>query len=271
MIDTHQHYWDLSRFTYRWIQPDTILARNYHPDDALPLMQTASVRQCVTVEAGADQAEELVWLLELAAAHDHIAGVVGCINLTGDVSATLAALPAQHQQWLKGVRINIMDPAADYSRLDNGLQALAAQQLTCDLLMRPAALPQAAALIQAHPNVMFILDHFAGGRITPGGHTAWQQAVAPLADLPNTVLKVSGYLTAADPMPPTLDTLNAYFDCALALFGTARLMYGSDWPVCLSGGSYQASVDNLKSLIGALSPDEQADITERTAIKTYRL
>ncbi|MBZ0300636.1 MAG: hypothetical protein K8J31_12885, partial [Anaerolineae bacterium] len=136
VIDTHQHRWDLGKFEYRWIQPGSILARNYLTDEALRAMQSGAVDLCVLVEAGTNRAEELDWFLDMAHQHAHVAGVVGYIDLTGDVPAALAAIHPDHRRHLKGVRIGIMDPAADLAALEPGLSVLALQHLTCDLLIR---------------------------------------------------------------------------------------------------------------------------------------
>lgn len=271
VIDTHQHYWDLERFQYHWIKPGTALSQNYLPTDILPHMQAAGVDSCVLVEAGVNKPGELHWFLELAAAHAHIAGVVGYIDLLSDVQSTLASINPEHRHYLKGVRVGISDPAADYSVYRPGLSVLAAHSLTCDLLIRNETLPQVAQLAQANPQVTFVLDHFAGATIRVDGYENWRRQLESVAALPNTVMKVSGYLTAADPKPPSLETLRPYFEIALKFFGPSRLMYGSDWPVCLVGDTYEAGVDLLKPLTSALMPDEQAAIWGRTAIKTYQL
>jgi L-fuconolactonase len=270
VVDTHQHNWDLKRFTYRWIQPQSVLAQNYLPEDAQPVMQATGVDQCVLVEAGVNALAETIWFLELAAHHAHIAGVVGYLDLGGDVAAQLAALPAA-RPYLKGVRIGLADPDFELDTLRAGLQTRAANGLTCDLLIRNQALSRVAELAATHPNVTFILDHFAGATLRTGGHQDWQKTLEPAAYLPNTVMKVSGYLTAADPMPPDADLIRPYFDIALNLFGPDRLMYGSDWPVCLRGASYATGVTLLQELTAELSPAEQAAIWGQTAVETYHL
>ncbi len=271
-VDTHQHNWDFSKFEYRWIQPDTILAQNYLPDDALPVMQAAGIEVCVLVEAGVRHVDETHWFLELAAAYDHIAGVVGHLDLRGDTAAELATVNPAHRQHLKGVRVGIMDPAIDYStELDAGLQILAANNLTCDLLIRNDTLPRVTEVAAAHPAVTFILDHFAGASITADGYTNWKKALEPVAAQPNTVMKVSGYLTAANPSPPDVALLCPYFDIALEFFGPQRLMYGSDWPVCLRGDQYDVGVVLLRELTANLTASEQAAIWGQTAQHTYHL
>jgi L-fuconolactonase len=271
IIDTHQHYWQLNRFNYSWISQGSKLAYHYLPADALPVMRAADVNDCVVVEAGANAPGELHWMLELAAEYPHIAGVVGWIDLMGDVESILSEIDPECLHDLKGVRINCFDPEADWRLLTAGLNTLAAHHLTCDLLVGAGMLPHLQTLIAMNPNVTFILDHFGGARITPGDHIAWKEAIRRIAALPNTVTKISGYLTASEPQPLTIDTLCAYVDTALELFGAKRLMVGSDWPVCLMGGAYADTVNLLKTAVSALSPDEQADIYANTAIQTYNL
>lgn len=271
IIDTHQHNWQLNRFSYSWISQGSKLAYHYLPADAQPIMRAADVSCCVLVEAGAQSPGELHWMLELAATYPHIAGVVAAIDLTADVESVLAEIDPNHISDLKGVRINCFDPEANWHLLTTGLQTLAAHHLTCDLLIGANVLPHLQTLLAMNPNVTFILDHFGGARITHGGHVAWKEAIRRIAALPNTVVKISGYLTAADSQPLRRDTLCTYVDTALELFGTQRLMYGSDWPVCLLSGTYVDTVNLLKTAVSALSPDEQAEIYANTAIRTYSL
>jgi len=271
IIDTHQHYWHLKRFNYSWISQGTKLAYHFLPSDAQPIMRDSNVSCCVVVEAGANNPGELHWMLKLATEYVHIAGVVGWIDLEGDVEATLTEVDPEYSPYLKGVRINCFDPEADWRLLTKGLNTLAAHNLTCDLLVGAGVLPHLQTLIAMNSNVTFILDHFGGAAVTPGGHVAWKETMHRIASLPNAVMKVSGYLTSSNPQPPQNDTLRAYLDAALELFGARRLMYGSDWPVCLLGGTYADTVNLLKMAVSALSPDEQEFIYSQTAIQTYHL
>ncbi|MBZ0291932.1 MAG: amidohydrolase family protein [Anaerolineae bacterium] len=271
VIDTHQHNWQLSRFDYRWIKPNTILAHDYLPDDALPLMRSAGADACVLVEAGTNNVKETSWFLELAHQYSHVVGVVGYVDLLSDVQAVLDSLNPEHRPLLSGIRKGCHDPNEDWGALAPGLNTLAANNLTCDLLVGPGMLPKVQEIISQHPGITFILDHFAGIRLTPIGQRDWRTALAPVAALPNVVMKVSGYLTSAEPQPLNAEMLWSYLEIALELFGAERLMYGSDWPVCLLGGTYAETINLLHTVTGSLSPQEQAALWSRTAIRTYNL
>lgn len=270
-VDTHLHLWELGRFTYEWIEAGTLLGRDYLPEEALPLMQAAGINSCVLVEAGADDLGELHWFLDLARQHAPIAGVVAKIDVRGDVERVLSQVNPASLASLKGVRINCFDPNEDWALLANGMRALARHRLSCDLLVGAGVLPHLKSLIAAHPDVTFVLDHFGGVSITPGGHVDWRETLRTIAELPNTALKISGYLTAAQPRPLSAETLRPYLDIALDVFGASRLMYGSDWPVCTLGGAYADTVQLLKMAASALSPDEKADLWGAAAARIYRL
>ena len=266
IIDTHQHNWDIGQFDYAWIKPGSPLAADYLPPDAHPLMLASGIEVCVLVEGGTHDPVELDWLLQLAHTHEHIIGVVGWLDLKSDVAARLARINLNHRAYLKGVRYSCFDPQDDWAALDRGLAVLADNNLTCDLLVGRDMLPHVAQLVGRHSDMRFILDHFAGARLTPGKAAEWSGQIADCAAQPNTSLKVSGFLTAAEPQPLAVQTLKTYLDIALDLFGPARLMYGSDWPVCTLGGTYPDTVTLLRQCI---SPT--ADLWANTARFVYNL
>lgn len=269
MIDTHQHNWLLQRTVpYAWITPGTILYRDFPASEIKPQMDAAGVAACVLVEAD-NSVAELVWMLQQAHELSHVLGVVGGGQIfAADLPAQV--LPYVTDPYYKGVRIYWEEPRADLGALESGFDFLADHDLTCDMVMKPQAYPQIVAVLQRHPNVQIILDHCAGVQLVPNGADSWAQAVEPLADLPNTVLKLSGYLTAAH--PPTLDIIQSYFQAALDLFGADRLLYGSDYPVCTTlGQTYGDTAAILHGLIALLSSDEQKAILDTTAERVYRL
>ena len=270
VIDAHQHVWQLHRFAYRWIRPDSPLYGDYLPEAARAEMEAAGVDACLLVEADNSFAET-AWLLELAGSQEHVGGVVGWADLLApEAPATLGAYA--ENPLFKGVRLTWLEPREDWEAVAGQLGMLVKPGLSCDLRLSPRAFSQVAAVIARNPDVTFILDHFAGADLTKVSPDLWAANLRPLAELPNVVMKVSGYLTMAPAPPLTPDDLDSFLEQALALFGAERLMFGSDWPVCTRyGASYGDALALLRAVIDPLSLDEQAAILGGTAARVYRL
>jgi L-fuconolactonase len=271
-VDSHQHYWQLHRFSYGWIEPDNaVLYKDRMPADLQPQMDEAGIQRSVFVHATSTP-DEIPWMLQMSDKHPYIAGVVGWLDLTApDAGERVAEFAGDHR--FKGVRLNVPYAEAKRSALDGGLSALGRYGLSCDLLLGSAGLSGALPLIASHPDVIFVLDHFAGTPIVPGGEAEFVSSVTPIAAYPNVAMKLSGYRTASAGVP-TEDVpriLAPYINMALRLFGPGRLMFGSDWPVCTMGGNYATAVGILRTLTEALSPDQQVAIWGGTATRVYRL
>jgi L-fuconolactonase len=275
-IDSHQHYWQLQRFDYGWIPRDNaVLNRDYVPADLWPQMQAAGVERSVFVHASWGP-EEVAWMLELSAQYPYIAGVVGSLDLLQpDIDETLARF-TRHPRF-KGVRVHLPAAEQDRAGMDAGLHAVVRHNLSCDILLNPAHLPQVMQTLARHPDVRFVLDHLACSRVTPGGQAAFKAALQLLAYLPNANMKLSGYLTSSQPalkslaQTEALNMLQPYIDAALEVFGPQRLMFGSDWPVCTQQGTYAGAVSLLKSATANLSESEQSAIWSGTATRVYCL
>lgn len=271
-VDSHQHYWQLDRFDYSWIPSDNqALHQNRLPTDLRPQMNASGIERSVVVHA-ANTADEIPWLFSLCDEQPYIAGVVGYLNLaTRNTSVAIKGFARDPR--FKGVRLHLPFAPRDRALLDDSLRVLAGLGLTCDLLLSHANLPQAIDLATSHPELVFVLNHFAGARITPGNDLNFAVALQPFAALTNTAMKVSGYLTSTGdvPLPTIPGTLQLYLDAALEIFGPDRLLFGSDWPVCTQRGSYADAVGTLRTLTRSLSPSEQAAIWGNTAIRVYHL
>jgi L-fuconolactonase len=269
-IDTHQHFWQLGRFAYSWLTPKlNVLYRDYLPAEFLPQMAASGIRRSLLVQADSSTAET-AWLLELAEQNPTIAGVVGWVNLAvSDLEKTLTAFQEAHG--IKGVRPDTPKSDLAIESMLPGLRLLGRLGLTCDLLCNPKSLKIIQALVEQAPGTQFIVDHLGGGTIIPGGSLEWGKSMQPLARLPNVALKVSGYLAYAQPRPPLLSTLRPYIASALDLFGTERLVFGSDWPVCTQGGAYIDAVNLLQSALSEINPLEQAAIWGGNAVRIYHL
>ena len=241
IVDAHQHFWDPGWGDYPWMTDE--LRRRYGPEDLEPLLREHGVRGTVLVQARGSL-EETRKLLEIAAATPFVLGVVGWVDLTGDVEGALDGLV--------GVRHQVEDePDADWLLRDDvqrGIAAVGEAGLVFDLLVREPQLPAAVETVRRNPGTKFVLDHVAK---RPPEDPGWEKGVAALAEQPNVACKLSGLLTEFDP--------TGTVERALAWFGPERCMFGSDWPV------WSAYGDAL-----ALVGDDEA-VLARTAIRTYGL
>lgn len=278
ITDAHHHLWRLDR-GYRWLDapPLTPIRRDFAVADLRAALAAAGVARTVLVEAGREAAAEVGEFLAAAAATPEIAGVVGWADLT---APDLAEVLAGHQsgrdgRWLVGVRSQVQgEPDPEYlcrPEVHAGLATVAAAGLAFDLVVRAEQLPGAAAAAAAVPQCRLVLDHLGKPAIAAGGYEQWRALVAPLARHPNAVAKLSGLVTEAGWTSWTVDDLRPYVYTALELFGPDRLMFGSDWPVCLLAASYDRVVDALAEALGPLSPAELDAIWSGTATRTYRL
>ncbi|WP_432041147.1 amidohydrolase family protein [Streptomyces cadmiisoli] len=277
-VDAHHHVWDLSVRDQDWITGPALrpLRRDFTLTDLAPEAAAAGVDRTVLVQT-VTVPEETPEFLALAAAHDLVAGVVGWTDLIrpdiADELARLRELPGG--RYLKGVRHQVQgepDPRwllrPDVHR---GLAAVAAAGLVYDLVVRPHQLPACVEAAAAHPGLTFVLDHLGKPGIASGEREPWATGVRALAALPNTVCKLSGLVTEADPAAWTVDDLRPYGEVALDAFGPRRLMFGSDWPVCVLAASYREVIDAASELTAGLGEAERAEVFEGTAARVYDL
>jgi L-fuconolactonase len=260
VIDAHQHFWDPATADYPWLTDEVAsLRRRYGPEDLEPELQANGIACSVAVQARSSL-EDTHMLLELAAGAPFVAGVVGWVDLTGDVPAQLAALP----EALVGVRhqVHDEDDSAWLLRDDvqRGIAALGDAGLPFDLLVRTRELPAAIETVRRNATVTFVLDHVAKPPLRTGELGEWARNVAALAALPNVVCKLSGLVTEAEPGTDFAPVIEQ----ALAWFGPERCMFGSDWPVCLLAAGYA----DVLALVRELVPES---VLSATAIRVYRL
>ncbi len=146
-----------------------------------------------------------------------------------------------------------------------------ARGLRYDLLVRARELPAAAATVGAFPNLQFVLDHIAKPRIVDGEDPEWRKGMPALAALPNVAVKLSGMVTEADWASWTPADLRPFVESVVEWFGVERLMFGSDWPVCLLAASYAGVVEGLEQALGVVSTDDEARIFGSNAVHAYGL
>jgi L-fuconolactonase len=270
-LDAHQHFWSYDAAQYPWIPPGSPLHRSWLPDDLAALQQPLGFDGSIAVQAR-QVVEESDWLLGLAGRHAHVQGVVGWVDLRSDrVEADLERL-ARHPKFV-GVRHVVQEEPDDDFMLgrefQRGISKLAAYGLTYDILIYPKQLPAAIRLVENFPEQPFVLDHIAKPFIKAGTLEPWATQLRRLAKLPNVHCKVSGMLTEADHQAWHAEQFRPYLDTVFEAFGPARLMYGSDWPVCLFAGSYEQAYRLVDDYARGVTAAERAGLFGGNAAAFY--
>ena len=274
IIDAHHHFWRYSPEDYPWINESmSLLRRDFLPADLHAAITDAGVDGVVSVQAR-QTLEETRWLLYLAEANDWIRGVVGWVPLVSpDVRGELEAFAGRPK--LKAVRHVLQDEPDDGYMLrpefDRGIAQLKDFGLRYDILIFERHLPQAIKLVDRHPNQIFVLDHLAKPKARTNEISPWRENLRELARRPNVYCKLSGLATEASHAEWTEARLQPYLQAALDAFGPSRLMFGSDWPVCLLAIGYQRWYQLVCTFAGKLAPSEQNRIFGGTAIEAYGL
>jgi L-fuconolactonase len=268
IIDAHHHLWDVSR-GYRWLDDLPAINRTFTSADLRDAIAATEVRHTILVEGGRCDPAEAAELLTLARETPEIAGVVAWCDLA------VPDLP--DDPLLVGARSQIQaETDRGYLAREDvrrGLRAIADRSLTYDLVVRVDQLRACAEAAAATPSLTFVLDHLGKPSIRDGaaGLAAWRKAVTPLAELPNVYAKLSGLVTEAYWNTWRPSDLYPFVDAAIELFGPQRLMFGSDWPVCLLAASYGQVLSAISDNLATLSVAEREEILAGTAIRAYRL
>ncbi len=241
-LDSHQHFWRYDAAQYPWMtEPLAALRRDYLPPDLAKERAKVGVDGSIAVQAR-QSLEESRWLLELAASDASIVGVVGWVDLQSDrVEEQLAPLAAKEK--FVGVRHVVQDEPDDNFMLRpaflRGLSQLKQFGLAYDLLTFPRQLSAAIQVVRQFPEQPFVLDHLSKPFIKRGELAPWREQFSELAKSQNVMCKLSGMVTEADWHAWKPADFRPYLDVAWEVFGEDRLMFGSDWPVCMLAGNYE--------------------------------
>jgi L-fuconolactonase len=277
IVDAHHHFWDPATADYPWLTDElAAIRRAFGPDDLAPLVAASGIDATILVQTRSSVAETEAFLAT-AAETRFVRGVVGWVDLRDpaidDVIARLRAGPGGDR--LVGIRHQVHDEddpdwlgRADVRR---GVAAVGRAGLVYDLLVRARELPAARAVVAALPDVRFVVDHVAKPAIRAGTDPAWTRGVGAFVGLPNAWWKLSGLVTEADWQAWRPEDLQPFVDRVLEVAGPDRVLFGSDWPVCLLAAPYAGVVDTARALIAARSPAEQAAILGANAVDVYRL
>jgi L-fuconolactonase len=273
-IDSHHHFWKYDPKEYSWIDDSKrVIRRDFLPADLEKQVDQVGIEGVVSVQAR-QTIEETNWLLSLAAANSFIRGVAGWAPLTDPKIANILE-PLAAKPKLKAIRHVIQDEADNNFILRNdfnaGMQVLQHYHLIYDILIYERHLPQTIRFVDRHSNQVFVLDHIAKPRIKDHVISPWRENITEVAKREHVYCKISGMVTEADYKTWTPEDLQPYFDTVLAAFGPRRLMFGSDWPVCLVATSYSRWFKVVSAQIAKLSQAEQERILGGTAVEAYRL
>ncbi len=277
MIDAHQHFWDPARASYDWMTEEVAaIRRPFGADDLKPLLAVCGIDRTIAVQARPSVAETID-LLAIAAAHEIVAGVVGWVDLTAaDVDVTLAevaALPGGHK--LVGIRHQVHDEADPRWLLredvQRGLTRVAESGLVFELLVRTRELPASIATVARHPSMTFVVDHLAKPPIRSGDDREWSRYMEELSAYPNVAVKLSGLVTEADWKGWTPEQLVPYGERTLGWFGAGRILFGSDWPVCILASTYEEVFATYRQLVRDLVPAGEERVFGSNAEQLYRL
>lgn len=274
VIDSHQHFWKYHPVKDAWITDDMkVIQSDFLPEHLHAILQQNGVHGCVAVQA--DQSEtETQFLLDLAATHPFVKGVVGWVDLRADNLSERLDHFSQFEK-LKGFRHIVQgepDPAfllrEDFRQ---GVHTLMQYDLSYDILVYPIQLPAVEKFVQLFPEHRLVIDHMAKPYCKTGDIAAWEKSMRAIAQSGNVYCKLSGLVTEADWQHWTAQDFQPYLDVVLEAFGPQRLMYGSDWPVCLLAASYAQVKGIVTDYISRLSPAEQAAIMGDNATAFYKL
>lgn len=274
IIDSHQHFWKYEAVKHSWIDEDMkVIRRDFLPEDLAKVYQQNNIDGCVAVQA--DQTlEETDFLLDLASKNDFIKGIVGWVDLRGNDIKTVLEKYSKHVK-LKGFR-HVVQGEADHNFLlrpdfVRGISALEKHNFTYDILVFPHQLLAVLEFVKQFPNQKFVVNHIAKPYIKDGFFEGWAVLMQEIAKQENVFCKVSGMITEADYKTWTEAQFQKYLEVVFTVFGTERILFGSDWPVCLVAGNYMQVKEIVTNFISKFSESEQADVMGNNAIKFYNL
>lgn len=274
IIDSHQHFWNYEPEKHLWIDDEmSVIKRDFLSDDLQKVFAENGVDACVAVQA--DQTtEETNFLISIAENNNFIKGVVGWVNLRSE-SIEEDLLKYKKYDVVKGFR-HVVQGEQDHNfmlrpEFLRGIELLGKYDLCYDILIFPHQLGAALELVKKFPNQKFVIDHIAKPYIKDGFFEGWAVMMREIAKHQNVYCKISGMITEAGYKTWTTEQVHPYMKLVLESFGAGRVMYGSDWPVCLVAGNYSMVKSLVTDFISDLSQEQQNAIMGGNAAKFYNL
>ncbi len=275
LVDTHQHFWNPGRIPQPWMTAEhEVIARAFEPPDLEPLLVECGVGGTVLVQSAASN-QDTDYMFEVAGGVDWVGAIVGWCRLDEPAAARRRLDELQPRSKLRGVRHLIHQESDPHWILKpavaNGLALLEERQLLLELpAVYPNHLEDIPTIAARHPGLTIVIDHLAKPPLGTNELGRWEELLRAAAERPNVHAKVSGLNTATADRHWTADDLQPAVDVAVDAFGTERLVYGSDWPVCLLNGTYER-VQRETVLAVERACDDPGPILAGTAQRLYRL
>ncbi len=273
-IDAHQHFWQFDPIRDSWINEQmSIIQKDFLPKDLLPILQANGLDGCVTVQSDQTEAENM-FQLENASQNSFVKGVVGWVDLQSDEVEDRLAFYSQFNK-MKGFRHVLQGEAQRDLMLKpkflKGIGKLEQFGFTYDILIFPDQLQYLPQFVRAFPNQKFVIDHIAKPDIKNKNIVNWQKEIEAVAALENVSCKISGMVTEADWQLWQPADFTPYLDVVVNAFGTSRVMFGSDWPVCLVAAGYEKMMGIVANYFASFSESEQAHFFGENATNFYSL
>ncbi|WP_420604187.1 amidohydrolase family protein [Flagellimonas sp.] len=273
-IDSHQHFWNYDPVTHAWINSQMeVIKKDFLPSDLAPILKDSQMDGCVAVQA--DQSEkETDFLLQCAKENPFILGVVGWLDLCSEDIEQILESYSKYPK-LKGLRHIVQDEADDHFMLRpsflRGISKLEAHGFTYDILIYPKQLTAAVELVKMFPKQRFVLDHIAKPVIDGNIDGEWQRRIQELGSSKNVYCKVSGMVTETSWNAFDNRDFHPYLDVVFKSFATDKIMFGSDWPVCLLSAPYSRVLSILNEYLKQFSEEVQNRIMGLNAQEFYNL
>nr|WP_294950199.1 amidohydrolase family protein [uncultured Mucilaginibacter sp.] len=272
-IDSHQHFWKFDPLRDAWITDDmAVIQRDFYPADLHPVLAANGIDACIAVQASQSETET-DFLVQLATQNPFIKGVVGWVGLQAD---NLAERLQHYKQYsvVKGFRHVLQAEPGEFmlgEKFMRGISQLHQYGFTYDVLITHKQLSYAEKLVAASPNQKFVIDHLAKPAIKAQELEPWASEIHAIAQHKNVLCKVSGFCTEADWDNWQPADIKPYLDVVFGAFGLDRLMFGSDWPVCLVAGGYGKTIEFLQQYMAAFTKTEQDKFWGGNAALFYNL
>ena len=273
-IDSHQHFWIFDPVRDSWIDESmAIIQRDFLPADLKPILDEHEIDGCVAVQADQSEAEN-EFLLKRAQENDFIKAVVGWVDLRSEAVDERLAYYGQFKK-LKGFR-HVLQGEKDRALMlkpafMNGIWLLEKYDFTYDILIFPDQLVYAGEFVKSFPHQKFVIDHIAKPYIKKQELADWVKDIKTVAQEENVWCKVSGMVTEADWQSWQEADFEPYLDVVFEAFGSKRLMFGSDWPVCNVAGGYDKMISIVKNYVSRLSVEEQTAFWGNNAVEFYNI